>query len=502
MGVLGALCALLAAAAGLLLAVVLRLWLQRPRCDIPGPTTLPLLGNVLFFRKLPIVFNHFKELQRLYGNVYRIYVGPTLMIHVTQPEDAQKVLAGNRIRDRGPYAMRPLKTLIGNGLVTSTGDYWKAHRKIIEQCFHSDVLKQFMDAYNEGAYFLCERLEAQLGSAVELYGTLCLVAMRTIAASAFGLPFEEMEPDRNKQDEITFAFMTAIQTLQKRIFQPWMHYEWMVSMTADSKLLKQQIDVVDNLVKRAITFKKATRNTVGIQKKRALLDTLLEPDAQMTEEEIFDEIRTFLAAGTETTAGALGFALALLALYPEWQTAAQREVDAVFATGGDYLRPCTSEDVGRLKVIECIIKETLRLYPTVPIPVALMTEDTPLDGGRYVAPRGSYVSVALFLLHRQPHLFPDPEKFDPGRFMTNEDSIKHSYSYLPFGAGPRRCVGGRFAIFEMKTVLATVLRRFRVLPVTTREELDNVLVSISSQPASGCKVICVHRENRTSCGAK
>ncbi|XP_049861683.1 cytochrome P450 4g15-like [Schistocerca gregaria] len=109
-------------------------------------------------------------------------------------------------------------------------------------------------------------------------------------------------------------------------------------------------------------------------------------------------------------------------------------------------------------------EETLRLYPPAPNASVVLSEDTPLAGGRYVAPRGACVLVALHLLHRQPDVFPEPEKFDPSHFLENGGPARSPYAYLPFGAGAGKCGGVHFAMPEIKTVLAAVLRQFRVLP--------------------------------------
>ncbi|XP_049779471.1 cytochrome P450 4C1-like [Schistocerca cancellata] len=360
MSAVATLCVIVAGAAAVLFAAAGYLWASRLRTGVPGPPTLPILGNLLFFRKLPVVYEHCNKLQRLYGNVYRFYIGPVLIVVVTEAEDAQKLLAGTKLRDRGSYLMRPLRPFLGNGLITNSGETWKSQRKLIEPCFHSEVLKGFSDAYNEGAQYICDYLKRAGGCQVQLYEPLCLLSMRTLAASVFGLPFEEMVQDQDTRDKVTTAFMEGLR----------------------------------------------------------------------------------------------------------------------------------------------IIQETLRLYPPVPNASVVLSEDTPLAGGRYVAPRGAYVLVALHLLHRQPDVFPDPEKFDPSRFLENGGPARSPYAYLPFGAGARKCVGARFAMLEIKTVLAAVLRQFRVLPGCTRRQLDQVGISTTGVPLNDFKVTCIPRTDLPASQAK
>ncbi|XP_049861685.1 cytochrome P450 4d2-like [Schistocerca gregaria] len=214
MSAVATLCVIVAGATAVLFAAAGKLWASRLRTGVPGPPTLPILGNLLFFRKLPVVYEHCNKLQRLYGNVYRFYIGPVLIVVVTQLEDAQKLLAGTKLRDRGSYLMRPLCPFLDNGLITNSGETWKSQRKLIEPCFHSEVLKGFSIAYNEGAQYICDYLKRAGGCQVQLYEPVCLLSMRTLAASVFGLPFEEMVQDQDTRDQVTTAFMEGLRIIQ------------------------------------------------------------------------------------------------------------------------------------------------------------------------------------------------------------------------------------------------------------------------------------------------
>ncbi|XP_049861969.1 cytochrome P450 4V2-like [Schistocerca gregaria] len=207
-------------------------------------------------------------------------------------------------------------------------------------------------------------------------------------------------------------------------------------MTAEGRALIR----VNNLCKYVVGygFAIARENISNIDINGRSLLALLHPEKKLwfpsTEKDLYDGVMTLLSAGMETSSATIGYLLTLLGLHPEWQEKAQRELDDVFGTGGDYLRPVTTSDLAQLTVLDAIVKETLRLFSTVPCIPYLATEDIPLAGGRYVAPRGSTVMVAYYLLHRQPELFPDPYKFDPGRFLEGGNATSRKpYSYVPFG---------------------------------------------------------------------
>ncbi|XP_046981424.1 cytochrome P450 4c21-like [Schistocerca americana] len=201
-----------------------------------------------------------------------------------------------------------------------------------------------------------------------------------------------------------------------------------------------------------------------------------------------------LMAGTETTAVTISYVLPLLALHPEWQDAAHQELKDVFGEGDDYLRAPSLADLGRLRVLESIIKETLRLFPTVPVLPRVATEDIWLSGGsaeRVSVPKGTLLFVLPFLTHRLPQFFQDPQRFDPSRFLEDRVGKEHACSYLPFGLGARNCVGSQYAPLQLKVYLADILRRFRFLPCNRREDLEDSALSFSLSPIKPVRVSCM-----------
>ncbi|XP_049811077.1 cytochrome P450 4V2-like isoform X2 [Schistocerca nitens] len=404
-----------------LLAFAVWLWTNRLRTSAPGPPTLPLLGNVLHFYKQPVLLDRFRELHRRYGDVFRLYFGPKLVVVVMQPEDLKQVLITSKEQQRDPYILRLVPFLVGNGLVTNNKETWKRHRKLLEPAFH----------------------------------------------------------------------------FEKLILQPWKAFHCVLWMSPEGREIRRTKKICRNLIEKYLNCLRDDVTSIKAKERTYLsgLYSEVHSEKKATEDFMRDETATIAVTGAETTAGALSYALALLGLYPEWQEMAQRQLDQVFGGGGDFLRPVTTADLSQLTVIDAILKETLRLFPQAPIIPRLVSEDIPLAGGRYVAPRGCCVFLAFFLTHRHPELFPDPDKFDPGRFLPGGSAaFRRSCSYLPFGTGPRGCVGGPFATMEMKTLLATLLRRLRIIPGSSREELETILVSLSSHSLTGCRVSCIPRE--------
>ncbi|XP_049832936.1 cytochrome P450 4C1-like [Schistocerca gregaria] len=354
MSVAFAACVVLVSLSAGLLAVATWLWATRRRTSIPGPPTQPLLGNALIFYKLPVLWDRLAGLHSRYGDIFRFYVGPKLVIVLTQPEDVKCVLLGSKPRQREPYVADVLRTFMGDGLLSISGGTWKRHRKNLEPAFHIEELEKFMSKFNDAGRFLCELLEEKKGTEVELYHPLMHTALRSVVATILGIDLERILPGRFRQAE-----------------------------------------VVDLMT-----------------------------------------------------------------------------------------------DFGKT------LSETGRLFTTVPCMPYLVPEDTPLPGGRHVAPQGSTVLIAYYLMHRHPDLFPEPHKFDPGRFLEGGSATsRKAYSYIPFGIGTRKCIGNRYAVLQMKVILATILRRYRILPGTSRGELEASVMSISSHPITGFRVTCIPREN-------
>jgi cytochrome P450 len=176
---------------------------------------------------------------------------------------------------------------------------------------------------------------------------------------------------------------------------------------------------------------------------------------------------SFCFSGHDTTAMAISWSLHLIGLDPEVQEKVHLEIDSVF--GDDKTRPVNSEDLKQLKYLECCIKEALRLFPSVPGIARAVNEDFRM--GSYTIPKGATLFVYPYALHRNEEIFSDPEVYRPERFLTDNISKTSPYAYVPFSAGPRNCIGQRFALTEEKIVIANVLRNFSVKSLDHRDKI-------------------------------
>lgn len=208
----------------------------------------------------------------------------------------------------------------------------------------------------------------------------------------------------------------------------------------------------------------------GRRKKRALMELLIEHQMKhhdLTEEDIREEVDTFVFEGHDTTSMGISWALYLIGLHPDVQAKLHDEMDSIF--GDDTERHVTEDDIRDLRYLDCVLKESQRLYPSVPIFGREIREDQEFYG--YKVQKGSIFTVFTYLLHRDPNTFPNPEKFDPERFLPENSSGRHPFGYIPFSAGPRNCIGQRFAITEEKVVMAHILRSFHVKSLDPRDKV-------------------------------
>jgi len=202
----------------------------------------------------------------------------------------------------------------------------------------------------------------------------------------------------------------------------------------------------------------------------AFLDVLIhartEDGERLSVPDIQEEVDTFMFEGHDTTAAAMTWCLFLLGHHPEIQERVHKELDSVFEDDG---RTVTMDDCKNLTFLDQVIKESLRLYPSVPLFARVTSEECEVNG--YKVPAGVQVLIAAYSIHRSPLIWDFPEEFNPDRFSKENSAGRHPYAYIPFSAGPRNCIGQKFASMEEKVLLSYVLRNYRVISHDDRESL-------------------------------
>ncbi|KDR21746.1 cytochrome P450 4C1-like [Zootermopsis nevadensis] len=453
---------------------------------IPGPQTQPLFGNALKFgTSTKQFFDYMMWLTGTHGPIARVWVGPVLAVLLADPKYIEIILGSNKIIDKA-ILYKFGEPWLGKGMLTNSGLTWKRHRKIIMPAFHVKILDKFVHIFNANSAILLDRLAKHVGGpGFDVYPYMNLVTLDVICESAMGVKI-------NAQLDSSSDYVNSVQILGdamfRRAFMPWLHLDSIFALSSLGRMQKKCLTVLHGMTKKVIKSRKeqilnsetgeqeTDLHDIGAKQKYAFLDLMIQAvrdGATLTDQELQEEVDTIMLAGHDTTTSALSFSCWCLAENPDVQEKVVSELREIF---GDSNRDATLRDLQEMKYLEQVIKETLRLFPSVPVFGRFVTEDLPM--GDYVLPAGCNVGFNPYMLHRNPEYFPEPEKFDPDRFLPENCLGRHPYCYIPFSAGPRNCLGLKFAMLEMKAILSALLRRYRLLQSNPPHQLDLTVVLV------------------------
>lgn len=253
--------------------------------------------------------------------------------------------------------------------------------------------------------------------------------------------------------------------MSARFSQPWLLFDGIYQLTSLANDELNQKKRLNEFTRQMIKRRREIRDTAGNNnvERKCLLDYMIdihENNPDFTEEDIINEACTFMLAGQDSVGAAVAFTIFLLAQNGECQQQCQDELERIFEYSN---RAPTMSDLREMRYLEMCIKEALRLYPSVPLIARKLGEEVRL--GKHTLPAGSNIFICPYATHRLAHIYPEPEKFKPERFDTENVEKRHPYAFIPFSAGPRYCIGNRFAILEIKTIVSRLLRSYQLLPV-------------------------------------
>jgi cytochrome P450 len=408
-----------------------------------------------------------------HGDFVRFRFGWLSYHLVSDPRAAHHVLvenAKNYVKSRN-YA--GLKILLGQGLLTAEGDFWKRQRRLAGPAFHRQRLAGFADTMVACTNDHLARWEKELlpgRKRFDLHTEMMRLTFRVVGRTLLS---KELDGEANAfGDALNVALKWTNDYVESVVkVPPWVP-------TPANLRYRKAAATLEGLVYSIVAERRA--EGPGAARHDDLLAMLMEVKDEatgetMSDRQLRDELITLVLAGHETTANSLSFAFDLLSRHPEVARRVRAEALEVL---GD--RDPTLADLPRMPYAKAVIEETMRLFP----PAWVMERDAieaDVVGGFPLA-KGSTIAVSPYVMHRHPGLWQNPEGFDPERFLT-PDPQRHKLAYIPFGAGPRMCIGNAFAMMEMQLILPMVLRRFAIdLEPHARVELDP---SVTLRPRSG-----------------
>jgi cytochrome P450 len=367
---------------------------------------------------------------------------------VTGPQLIRTVLLEEREKYEKRAQIRLLAPLLGKGILTSEGADWKWQRQAAAPMFRPQELEPFVPRFVRAAKALAA--EWRDGEVRPIERDMTRVTFEVIAATL--LPSADAAMPRAIESSTgvfqrggAWAQLFAVANAPRWLPQP------------GRRAMGGAIRALRNAVHAVI----AERRALGAERDDLLARLMRARDPEtgqaMNDEQLVDNLLTFYLAGHETTAKALTWTAYLLARSPDWAARLEAEIESV--TGGAEV---TAAHVARLAQVQQVVKESMRLYPPVPLMTRQAVEDTTLGGERVRA--GTSIVMPIYAIHRHAKRWSEPDAFEPERFAPGREEAIPRFQYLPFGAGPRICIGMGFAMLEATAILATLLQRARFMP--------------------------------------
>ncbi|MEY4582397.1 MAG: hypothetical protein RL701_7100 [Pseudomonadota bacterium] len=435
----------------------------------PGPVGLPLVGVAPAFVRDPLGF--MLDLSRRYGDIVSAQFGPRKMIWLNHPRLIEDVFVGQHrscIKDR---TTREFRSFLGNGLLTSEGDFWRSQRKLAAPALQPKRIESYAATMVERTEGFAAALRDE--EVRDIHGDIMQLTLDIVGRTLLGFD------TRRDAGRVSAAVEDVIAYFDQRLFSPTgilLQYLHLPVRTRYERSVKVLDELVGRMVERARRDTSAGRGDYLL----AHLVAARNDDGQsMSDRQARDEATTLLLAGHETTALTIVYALYLLSQDDAAQARLRTELEQLGAASP------TASDLPRLPYLDAVVRESLRLFPPV---WALSREvTTAFQLGGYTIPAGVEVICSPYALQRDPRFFREPERFLPERWLDTARAAPPRFAYVPFGAGPRTCIGNHFAKLEATLVLATLLQQVKLQVVPGyRLELSPV---ITMRPKHGLPVI-------------
>ncbi|ODM91186.1 Cytochrome P450 4C1 [Orchesella cincta] len=400
---------------------------------------------------------------RSYGPVFSVKLATQSVIVLNSPEYVQKLLGSTDSNhfDKG-YAYAALKPYWKDGLVVSTGAKWKHHRRLLDKnMFSYKTLLGHMRIFNEDATLLVRSLGDNGGELI--HELLKSASHNSIMKATLGKQVD-FASSENGEMSLFEICLRAKQMIVKKVANPWLLFEPIWRLHPLSK-------VEDNISKLAWKYIRsyvAADDTDSIEENNnfPLKQELLA--AGVSIEGVVEETATLLTAGSETTEIELQLLFYMLALHPQHQELCRNEIDALF--GNKEESHLEYQELTQLKYLEMCLNETLRLFPAIFLIMRSLKAPLRLADDLELGV-GTQVCMYFPGIHKNPEIYPNPEEFRPDRFSPEESQQRDQYAYLPFSAGPRKCIGFKFAIMQMMCITAQVLRHYVISTTGTIEDI-------------------------------
>jgi cytochrome P450 len=410
----------------------------------PGPSNF-VPGRTLYRMSRDIV-GFFSYVQKVYGDVAYFRIGRRKIYLLSHPDHIRDVLVTHAENfTKGP-ALRLAKVTLGEGLLTSEGDFHRRQRRLMQSAFHAQRVADYADVFVGFANRARERWTE--GEVFDIRAAITQLTLEIVAKTLFDAQIESEVRELGEAMDVTV-------TMFDRSRYPWAKLLNLLPLKSNYRFLRAK-DRVFETIDRMIARRRAD---AGAAKKDFLSILLRARDAEgdgrgMSDEQLRFEAMTLFSAGHETTANALVWTWWLLAQNPEAEARLHEELDRML----DGRAP-TAADVPRLTYTRAVLAESMRLYP--PAWIIGRQATAAHRAGDWTIPPQGVILMSQFLVHRDPRWWNKPDKFDPSRWLDGNEATRPRYAYFPFGGGPRQCIGEAFAWLEGILLIATLAQRWK-----------------------------------------
>jgi len=449
----------------------------------PGPTYILPYRLIQKFLHEPLKL--LIDISHTYGDIAHFKFGSQNVYLLNNPDYIEDVLVTNYkkfIKSRG---LQVSKRLLGNGLVTSEGEYHDLQRHLIQPTFYPKRIKSYSDMMIKQANDMCNSWHD--GAILDIHKEMTKLTLAIICKTVLGY---DIDPEH---DEVGDALLTCMKYFN-RLLMPFGELIEKIPLLPINKGFQKAKKDLDSIVYSIIKeHRKKLDKGDDKESHDDLLLTLLQAQdeeagiGRMTDEQLRDEVMTIFLAGHETTANALTWTYYLLSENPLIETRLQEEL---YSTFGNSRTPITVDDVPKLQYTEKILTESMRLFPPAWALGRQAIDDYKVGG--YSVPKGSIILMSQYVMHRDPRYFPEPDRFNPDRWTEEFKKQLPRFSYFPFGGGIRGCIGEPFAWLEGILLIATICRQWRLKHVPSHKVELKPLITLRPKYGMQMKITKIH----------
>lgn len=447
-----------------------------------------ILGRVLPF---------YHQWKKSYGSTFLIWFGPTARLTIADPELIKEILSLNHNDYEKAESHPIIKKLEGDGLLNLKGEKWVQHRRIINPAFSTENLKTLIPLIAGSATNMLNKWKSSIEEGVteiDVCEQFEILSADIIAGAAFGTSYEEGKSIFHMQSEQLIFASEALSNFSVACFWRFLPtkknlHQWKLAKEIRSSMIKLiQRREKDTCVKRPVST-----DLLGLMmdaKAKASGDQANPSVCAVGIGDIIEECKTFFFAGRQTISNMLTWTVVLLAIHQDWQQLARKQVQDV--CGNDAPN---RNSLNQLRILDMIVKESMRLYPALVAMVRRTKHEVKL--GSLNLPQGMEVLIPILAIHHDQTLWGDDvNEFNPARFsMGVAGAVKHPLAFIPFGTGPRACIGRNFSVIEAKVVLAMILQRFSFEISPSYRHAPTVLMML--YPQYGAQIILHPLPNST-----